>query len=280
MYQKQLSFAQGERNRKRREMCEPRPYRLPLPQAIGARIKLEEFPDLDLKVVKIATIATSPPTHFLILEVFGKLAELRLGGKVGGYEFSNVSISMNDAGNGFASFSICKSPLAGVVGGGSQIDDTFALEVEALWKESFLDATLLPKVGLPSNNRGVLTLTHTDGSGKLLKINGLASKSFLANNALYSAELAEDGEGGESKVLNLYEIMLPDIAGKSGGESTVQVYLRLLTERGLQVSGVHFHWFGTDRLVAAIHHQNVGLDPLTFSRLTIEALKGTLALMS
>ena len=38
-------------------------------------------------------------------------------------------------------------------------------QVEAEWQEAFSDATLFPIIGLPSNNDGALTLTHTDGSG-------------------------------------------------------------------------------------------------------------------
>ena len=48
-----------------------------------------------------------------------------------------------------------------------------AKKVETLWKESFPDAALFPVIGLPSNANGVLTLTHTDGSGMLMRINGL-----------------------------------------------------------------------------------------------------------
>ena len=256
-------------------MCERRSYKLPLPEALGARLNLEEFPGLYVKIVELKTVSKAG-TQALILEVYGQQIALVDGSKVpikvADYEFNDVSIVIGSA-NGFAFFSICRSLPDEPGRTNGQLANVFALEVEALWKASFPDATLLPVVGLPSNNKGVLTLTHTDGSGKLLKINGLPSKSFLANNALYSAEISE------GIVLNLYEIMIEDIPGVLGGESTAQAYIRMLSERGLQVSGVHFHWFGTDRRVAAIHHQNVGLCPLTFSKLTIEALKGTLALM-
>ncbi len=60
------------------------------------------------------------------------------------------------------------------------------------------DAFLLPVIGYPSNNYGVLT--HTDGSGVMMKIDQLTSKSPLANNALYSAECSHH------HYLNLYDI--------------------------------------------------------------------------
>src|ERR1700722_17637855 len=74
-------------------------------------------------------------------------------------------------------------------------------------EKAFPDAMLFPKIGLPSNN-GFLLLTHTDGSGNLLKINGLSSKSPLSNNAFYSAECSN------GQYLNLYTIMIPDIPVK------------------------------------------------------------------
>jgi hypothetical protein len=82
--------------------------------------------------------------------------------------------------------------------------DARAKKVEAIWKCAFPDATLFPVIGLPSNAKGVATLTHSLCDG-LLKINGLKSKSPLSNNALYSFECT----GG--KWLNLYEIMLEDV---------------------------------------------------------------------
>src|SRR3982751_6209985 len=84
------------------------------------------------------------------------------------------------------------------------VDDKLALKVQTLWQRAFSDAALLPVIGFPSNSGGVLTLTHTDGSGHNMRINGLPSKSPLANNALYSAECSK------GRYLNLYEIMIPD----------------------------------------------------------------------
>ncbi len=154
------------------------------------------------------------------------------------------------------------------------VNDTVALQVEALWKESYPDATLLPVIGLPSNSGGVLALTHTLGTGKLLKINGLPSKSPLANNALYTAECSA------GVYLNLYEILIPDVPGLHGEISTGQVYVNTLRDNGLDVAGVHYHWgenhvyeFGRiDKNVIAVHHQSSSFDPLEFTRRTIIAL--------
>lgn len=161
------------------------------------------------------------------------------------------------------------------------LTDQQARGVENLWKQSFPDATLLPVIGLPSNDNGVLTLTHTLGLGKVLKIDGLPSLSPLSNNALYSAENIN------GLTLNLYEILIPDIPGHRGNRSTAQIYVQALNDQGLSVSGVHYHWTGeavfenepTDHGVAAVHHQNYGLDPLEFSRRTIAALQTVISVI-
>ena len=158
------------------------------------------------------------------------------------------------------------------------VDDAVAKAVEAQWKKAFGDATLLPVIGLPSNASGVGTLTHTMGDGRLMSINGLPSKSALSNNALYSFECSE------GHYLNLYEIMVPDIPGKNGEDSTAEYYVKLLAKYGLSVAGVHFHWWGQNvikgnTLVAAVHHQGIDISPEDFSRKTIKAIQKTMALI-
>ena len=155
------------------------------------------------------------------------------------------------------------------------VDDRSAKEVEAIWDEAFSGAILLPVIGFPSNSGGVGTLTHGMGDGILLHINGLPSKSPLSNNALYSFECSQ------GHYLNLYEIMLPDIPGRDGEDSTVEIYVKLLYKYGLSVAGVHFHWWGQNlvrgnTLISAIHHQAIDMDPKEFSRKTIKALKKTM----
>ena len=157
------------------------------------------------------------------------------------------------------------------------VDDALAERILKLWQAVFPDAAFIAK---PSQGNGVATITHTMGDGVLMKINGLPSKSPLANNALYSFECSE------GIYMNLYEIMLPDIPGKHGEKSTVEEYTSLLEKYGLSVAGNHYHWYGSflnpkATLVAAVHHQttNNKFDPETFSKLTIRALKKTMALI-
>jgi hypothetical protein len=157
------------------------------------------------------------------------------------------------------------------------IDDELAKEIDLLWKKSFPDNFILPVVGFPSNNNNKYAVySHTLGDGMLMKVNGLKSKSPMANNALYSFECTR------GRFLHFYEIMLPDIPGKKGKPSVVQIYVNALRDNGLDVAGVHWHFWGgvaneKDRGVMAIHHQNVGLSPKQFSKKTIAALKTAIA---
>jgi hypothetical protein len=71
--------------------------------------------------------------------------------------------------------------------------------------------------------------------------------------------------------------MIPDIPGTNGALSTAQIYVNALHAQGLDVAGFHFHWTGStvfenDKLVAAVHHQKINMDPLTFTMKTIAAL--------
>jgi hypothetical protein len=153
------------------------------------------------------------------------------------------------------------------------IDDHLARKIDRLWKRSFPDNFILPVVGFPSNNNNKYAVfSHTLGDGMLMNINGLESKSPMANNALYSFECTR------GRFLHFYEIMLPDIPGKKGRPSVVQIYVNALRDNGLDVAGVHWHFYGgvaadNDRGVLAIHHQNVGMSPKEFSKATICALK-------
>lgn len=152
------------------------------------------------------------------------------------------------------------------------IDDGLAERINSLWKQAFPDSFILPVVGFPSNNGNKYAVfSHTLGTPPML-VNGLPSLSPLSNNALYSFECSR------GKFLHLYEIMLPDIPGKCGEPSTVQIYVNALRDNGLDVAGLHWHFYGgvadsNDRGVLAIHHQNVGLSPEKFTKKTIAALK-------
>ena len=154
------------------------------------------------------------------------------------------------------------------------MNDQLAMQVANEWKRAFSDASLLPVIGLPNNSKGVMTLTHTMGpNAPPLVINGLPSLSPLANNALYSAEVSR------GKWLNLYEIMLPDIPGSNGEPSTTQKYINAMQRQMVDVASSHYHWTGA-RMVGyfatAIHTQQVGMDPIEFTRRTIAGLSAAL----
>jgi len=148
------------------------------------------------------------------------------------------------------------------------LSDEVCRQCERVFKRLDPNATILPGIGLPSQNSGVCTITHTMGPGsKKLKVNGLESSSPLSNNALFSTECT----GG--KTLNLYEMMLPDTPSNVPGDlSSAEKYAKELNDSGLSVAGSHWHWWGTDPFVAAIHHQNVGMHPVQFASKTVRAL--------
>lgn len=155
------------------------------------------------------------------------------------------------------------------------MSDALAQQVVALWRTGAPDAMLFPGIGLPSQGQGVMTMTHTMGPGAPpLTIDGLPSRSPLANNALYSCEVA----GG--RFLNLYEIMLPDVPGASGAPSSVQRYADAVTRLGIHVAGNHYHWTGAKMMghfPLAIHTYSIGMDPFEFARRTMAGLQAALA---
>lgn len=156
------------------------------------------------------------------------------------------------------------------------MNDAIAEQVVGIWKASFPDATLLPVIGYPSNAKGVMTMTHTMGAAMPpLTVNGLASRSPLANNALFSSEVTD------GKWINFYEIMIPDIPGRDGSPSSVQRYVNTASRLGLiDIAGDHYHWKGAQvmgYLPLAIHTQTTGdMDPAEFSRRTIAALRAAM----
>jgi len=147
-----------------------------------------------------------------------------------------------------------------------EINNQTANDTLAEWQKVFPDAVILIQTA------DVIVITHTMGDGILMKINGLESKSPLSNNALYSFECA----GGN--YLNLYEVMVPDIPDVEGDASTAQIYVGALRDNGLDVAGIHFHWWGSevyeeDKGVTAIHHQKYRMNPVEFSKRTIAAIQ-------
>jgi hypothetical protein len=149
--------------------------------------------------------------------------------------------------------------------------DAHCQDTLAAFKQVDPNAVILPGIGLPSQGNGVCTITHGMPGAPKMSINGLTSNSALANNALFSSECS----GGQ--YLNLYEMMLPDGRRTDGQRSAAQTYHNALAANGLDVSSQHVHWSGMDvggdPLVFAIHHQNVGLDPVDFAQRTVDALQ-------
>jgi hypothetical protein len=170
-------------------------------------------------------------------------------------------------------------PLIGQAPGPIPLDDAMAEQIATVWKAMFPDVAVLPVIGYPSKNKGVMTLTHTGNIAGLpamppMTINGVSSNSPLANNALYSAEPTQYG------YLNLYEIMLPDVPGTNGAPSLGTKYKNALQAQGIDVAGDHFHWAGGEmmgKFARAIHSQNIGMHPIEFSQRQIHGFMAAFA---
>ncbi|HSX22274.1 MAG TPA: hypothetical protein VLE97_05815 [Gaiellaceae bacterium] len=151
--------------------------------------------------------------------------------------------------------------------------DAEAEHIVNIWKAMFPDAAILPVIGYPSQSKGVMTMTHTGNIAGMppmppMTINGIPSNSPLANNALYSTELAPGGW------LNLYEIMVPDVPGKNGAPSLGTRYKNALQSLGVDVDGDHFHWAGGEmqgKFARAIHSRNFGMHPADFTQRQLQA---------
>lgn len=160
------------------------------------------------------------------------------------------------------------------------LDDNTARGIVNVWRQLFPDAAPLPGIGLPSQGKGVLTLTHSGNMRDMapmppMAINGLPSQSPLANNALASHEISN------GRWINLYEIMLPEIPGTNGGPSSVQRYVNALERQGIDVAGNHYHWTGgtmMGRFPVAIHSQSSSIDPTRFAQAHINALRAVFGL--
>ena len=159
------------------------------------------------------------------------------------------------------------------------MDNKLAEKVIKIWKAAFPDAVIVPGIGFPDDplSQGVLTITNSTDTKTFqtpdIKINGLSSKSALVNNGIFSSECSK------GKYLNLYDVVLPDIPGKDGHKSTVQVYIDELQKLGIQVSGISSRWTGTDVNALFVNSYNIGLDPREFSERTVVALLKAMAVV-
>jgi len=139
------------------------------------------------------------------------------------------------------------------------------------WTQVFPDAAVL--VSSSENNPSV-TITHTMVNSSILfpsmgkpMINGISWKTPLVNNALFSYECSSEGVWG-----NFYEIMLAEVPGVGGSLSATEAYTHFLHLNGIFVQGDHYHWKGMVPCMYAIHSSNMGMDPVLFSMITVDAL--------
>lgn len=132
-----------------------------------------------------------------------------------------------------------------------------------------LNGTILT---FPSTS-GVCTITHVPkntlpGEPTEVSINEVfPSVSPLFLNALYSVECSN------GRFMNLYEYLVPDTVWPDDITRTrAEVYSNTLHSNGLDVAGVHFHWYGSRPFLIAIHHQSLSFTPRDFVTATINAL--------
>jgi hypothetical protein len=152
-----------------------------------------------------------------------------------------------------------------------EMTDCLAKQIECIWRKAFCDATIIPKLGVPSCACSVMTLTHTLGNcAPCVSINGLKSKSMLTKNAFYSTEVSC------GKWINLYQIVLPNIPGKCGCKSSGEIYTEALTKLGISLGGDSYTWKGSCPNMLAINSQAIGMDPCEFSKKQIAAIKAVL----
>lgn len=139
------------------------------------------------------------------------------------------------------------------------------------WKKAFPDAAII--VPVPNN----VVISHSLTGNKLkipgagpVKLDGIPWTHPLIVNALYGWQVAPNGVVG-----NWYEIILQEYAGRDGCDSAVQAFRKAIYRQceGVDVSSDHFHWKGGDAPAFALHMTSYSLDPITFSKCIIKALK-------
>lgn len=148
------------------------------------------------------------------------------------------------------------------------MNDCLAREIECIWKQCYCDARIIPCIGMPSTANCVMALTHTLGKcAPKISTNGLCTKSILANNNFYSAEVSC------GKWLNLYQANIQDIPGKCGCKSSGEVYTEALIKLGISVEGDGYKWKGSCPSMLLINSKAIGMNPCEFSKKQIAALK-------
>ena len=151
------------------------------------------------------------------------------------------------------------------------VDKKLEDELVCLWKQFTDDVD-------PSTENGVILIAHGLPVKITNTINGLVSKSPLVSHGLYSAECSA------GKYINLYEIIIPDIPGCNGEDSTGKIFAKILSKYDIYTDGDHFHWKGhvivkEQALPDAIHIVKIDLHPVLFTKIIIKALKKVLCVI-
>jgi hypothetical protein len=163
-----------------------------------------------------------------------------------------------------------------------KVDEAMCLAIRNTYAK-ILGGTIQNVSEIGTTAEGVCTYS-IDFNMPPMFINGFPSQSPLANYALGSAEVSTNPSKKETEYLNLFEVMIPDFPNwKGSNKSSVQTYAQILAEEGLPVATNHYHWAGTtifavpkgtpSTLFAAIHSQNIGMNPVRFAEKIARALR-------
>ena len=142
-------------------------------------------------------------------------------------------------------------------------------KVLAKFSCSFPDAYLTFKTS------STITVTHTIPSWNHPKLNGVRTCSILTNNAFMTSECSDNN------YLNLYQVILPDIPGSCGDDSTVEIFTKLLSKFGLSSLSILTYFGLTTKCypLLSIHVQNYGLCPEDFACRIVKALNEVLCVV-
>ena len=149
-----------------------------------------------------------------------------------------------------------------------EMTDCLAKKVECVWRKCYCNAMLLPEIGIPSCACGVMTLTVDVGKCiPKIRINGLRTRSILARNAWYSAEV------DNNQWVNLFSIVIPDVAGSCGCKSSGEIYTDALADMGISIDGNGYNWGGSRPHMLSIKSKAVGMNPIEFSEKQMKAIQ-------
>jgi hypothetical protein len=93
---------------------------------------------------------------------------------------------------------------------------------------------------------------------------------MLANNSFYSAEVSC------GKWLNLYQGLIPNVAGTCGCKSSSDIYTEAIVKMGISVDSVKIEWIGSCPGLLQVSSKAIGMDPCEFSKKQIAAIQAVL----